>query len=271
MTPQTESAARLQARIEDYLADSARGILSVSRFLAPGEKKQAERSLAAAGASHSAVFWGGYPAAERQCLYLLPDYYTDLPDMIPQAGEEPTDLLESAGDLAVVALRITGSGYRTLTHRDYLGSLLGLGLERDAIGDIALQNDGEAVVFCPRRLSEFLCSDLQKVASDTVKCRPYILGEDFTDGRHYKPISDTVASPRLDCVVAALANLSRADAQAAIRAGLVELDFEPEDRTDHILTPPATISIRGTGRFILRSFDGETRKGRLRLRADLLV
>ena len=60
-------------------------------------------------------------------------------------------------------------------------------------------------------------------------------------------------------------------AQSAVRTGLVEVDFEVEERTDLILVPPATVSVRGYGRFILRSFDGQTRKGRLRLRADRLV
>ena len=60
-------------------------------------------------------------------------------------------------------------------------------------------------------------------------------------------------------------------AQNAVRSGLVELDFEPEERVDKILVAPATISVRGFGRFILRSFDGETKKGRLRMRADQLV
>ena len=172
---------------------------------------------------------------------------------------------------AVCAVRIKGSGYRILTHRDYLGSVLGLGLQRDALGDIAVQNEHEAVIFCPSTLADFLCESLEKVASDTVKCKRWALDDSFTDGRHYQPISDTVASVRLDCVVAALTNLSREDAQEAVRTGLVEVDFEPALRVDAPLDAPATISVRGFGRFILRSFDGETRKGRLRMRADKLI
>ena len=113
--------------------------------------------------------------------------------------------------------------------------------------------------------------ELTKVGSDTVRCRECVIDETFTDGKKYRPISDTVASPRLDCVVAALCNLSREAAQSAVRSGLVEVDFEPEERVDTILEPPITVSVRGHGRFILRSFDGETKKGRLRLRADQLV
>ena len=139
------------------------------------------------------------------------------------------------------------------------------------MGDIAAQSEQEAVVFCKRRLGVFLIETLEKVASDTVRCRVYEMDENFTDGRRYRPISDTVASPRLDCVVAALTNLSREDAQSAVRGGLVEVDFEREERVDLFLTPPATISVRGYGRYVLRSFDGETKKGRLRLRADQLI
>ena len=175
------------------------------------------------------------------------------------------------GENGVGAVEIRGSGFRQLTHRDYLGSLLGLGLERDSLGDIALQDEHRAVVFCTRGMASFLCSNVEKIASDTVKCLPYTVDDTFTDGRKYRPISDTVASPRLDCVVAALTNLSREAAQTAVRSGLVEVEYETEERTDRMLTPPVTLSVRGHGKFILRSFDGETKKGRLRLRADQYV
>ena len=266
-----EAQAFLEARLEDHLAKSERGSLAVSRFLTPGERKQAERYLAQKGVSRRALFWGGYRDAERTCVILLPSFYEDLPDWISQAQADPSSILEDSDGDAVASVRVTGSGYRKLIHRDYLGSLLGLGLERDAIGDIAVQNDCEAVVFCKKRLVEFLLENLKKVASDTVKCREYTLDESFMDGRHYKPLSDTVASPRLDCVVASLTNLSREDAQSTVRSGMVEVDFELEERVDRALTPPATISIRGYGRYVLRAFDGETKKGRLRMRADQLV
>ena len=56
-----------------------------------------------------------------------------------------------------------------------------------------------------------------------------------------------------------------------MRAGLVEVDFEVVDQTDLPITPPQTLSVRGYGRFVVRAFDGETKKGRLRLHADQLV
>ena len=266
-----ETSGLLEARLNDYLARAGRGSVAVSRFLTPGERRQAERWLTAHGVRAQARFWGGYSGAERLCLFLLPDFYLDMPELMPAEGENPAGTIPDPETDAVTAVRIRGSGFRVLAHRDYLGSLLGLGLERDALGDIAVQNEHEAVVFCTRRIAAFLLSDLQKVASDPVRCEEYTPDARFTDGRSYRPIADTVASPRLDCVVAALTNLSREEAQRAVRTGLVEVDFEPEDRVDRILSAPATLSVRGHGRYLLRAFEGETRRGRLRLRADQLV
>ena len=268
---QREALAHLEARMEDYLERSERGVIAVSSFLTPGERKQAERYLSQRGVGKRCGFWGGYPDAERTCLILLPSYYEDLSDWMPQEGDGWASLSEDLDDEGVTALRITGSGYRKLTHRDYLGSLLGLGLERDALGDIAVQNDREAVVFCKRRMVSFLTASMEKVATDAVRCREYHLDGDFTDGRCYQPMTDTVASARLDCIVAALTNLSRDDAQNLVRSGMVDLDFETEERVDKLLIAPATLSVRGYGRYILRAFDGETKKGRLRMRADRLV
>lgn len=265
-----ESRERLEARLEDYLTRAERGEIAVSRFLTPGERRVAERSLASKGVARRAIFFGGYRDAERTCLFLLPEYFMDFPDLLPAEGEDPSETLE-VGESGVGAVEIRGSGFRKLTHRDYLGSLLGLGLERDALGDIALQDEHRAVIFCTRGMAAFLCSNVEKIASDTVKCLPYSMNDSFTDGRNYRPISDTVASPRLDCVVAALTNLSREAAQTAVRSGLVEVEYEPEERTDRLLTPPVTLSVRGHGKFILRAFDGETKKGRLRLRADQYI
>ena len=261
-----------EARLEDAIRKCTSGSVAHIPFLTMRQRRRAERILNARGLREAYWFWGGHAGAERACLFLLPDYLTAI---LPEDAAERDSLLPEylAEDLtdAVVSISIKGSGFRNLSHRDYLGAILGLGIERDAIGDIAVQDVHSAILFCPRTLAGFLMGELTKVGADTVRCRECIIDESFTDGKQYRPISDTVASPRLDCVVAALCNLSRETAQNAVRSGLVEVDFEPEERVDAVLTPPITVSVRGHGRFILRSFDGETRKGRLRLRADQLV
>lgn len=261
-------------RLGDLIAKAERGEVAVSAYLTPGEKLRMERAVRTAGAGERAWFFGGYPTAERTRLFLLPEFYLPMLSasrVCDCPEEELGNLIGEEIDAAVTAVRIVGSRFRNLSHRDYLGSLMGLGLERDAIGDIAVQDGTSAVVFTSAKIADFLCSDLEKVASDTVKVKPYRVDEGFTDGRKYQPIRATVASDRLDCVVAALTDLSREEAQNTIRAGLVELNFEVNQRTDAGVPAPATLSVRGFGRYEIRGYDGETRRGRLRLLADKLV
>lgn len=261
-----------EARLEDAIRKSASGSVAHIPFLTMRERRRAERILDARGMKGAYWFWGGHKTAERTCLFLLPEYLVAiLPEEESEREAVLFDYLADELKDTVVSLLIKGSGFRNLTHRDYLGAVLGLGIERDAIGDVAVQDEHNAILFCPRTLGVFLVGELTKVGSDTVRCRECVIDETFTDGKKYRPISDTVASARLDCVVAALCNLSREAAQGAVRGGLVEVDYEPEERVDTVLEPPITVSVRGYGRFILCSFDGETKKGRLRLRADQLI
>ena len=89
--------------------------------------------------------------------------------------------------------------------------------------------------------------------------------------RKTQPIRDTVASPRLDAVVAALCNLSRERARAAVVSGLVEIDFESEERPDRTLSADTTVSVRGFGRYRVTALSDKTKKGRYRLEAEKYV
>lgn len=273
MKNEKNSTELTEARIEDAIERIERGEVQVLPFLTPRERRMAQRILERQGLQGNAWFWGGYPDADRACLFLLPRHLVECLESAPEKADLETmlSLLEEEISQTVAAVRITGSGYRNLTHRDFLGSVLGLGIERDTLGDLAVQSPREAVLFCSPVMANFLTTQLEKVANDKVKCRPYTVDDSFTDGRVYQPLHETVASPRLDCIVAALTNLSRDDAQIAIRSGYVEVEYEEELRVDRFPPVPCTVTIRGHGKYILRSFDGETKRGRLRLKADKLV
>jgi RNA-binding protein YlmH len=165
-------------------------------------------------------------------------------------------------------LEIKGSGFRELHHKDYLGAVLNLGIERDAIGDLCVTDTHTAVLFCDRVMEKFLAESLTRVANDAVKLTRITLPHGFDGGRKFQQITDTVASPRADSVVAALANLSRERAQALFREKLVEIDYEIAEKTDQQLEAPCVIVIRGKGKFIIRSLCEQTKKGRIRLLAD---
>lgn len=259
----------LLAQLHDKVERAEQGIFTHTDFLTPREARRAVAQLKEWGQAHRACLYGGYDNAERACLLLFPDYMTDA------LGDEPTEplceVLSSFGqDSPVTALYIRASGYRELTHRDYLGSLLSLGLERSVLGDIAVDEQG-ATVLCLARIKPFLLSHVERIGGDAVKVREICLPPDFDGGRRYLPVSDTVASPRLDCVVASLANCSREAAQSAVRNGEVELDYECEMRLDRTVEVPCVISVRGVGKFAIRQLSERTKKGRLRLVADRYV
>ena len=275
---QDEAIRHLLARLDDLCDRGARGEAAVSPYLTPREAKYARIHLSARMRNGTAVLWGGYPEAERVRVCILPDYTEGLVDpaaltvrpmsALAEAGlDDPADILRDA----VCPILVKGSGFRELTHRDYLGSILGLGLERDVIGDILIPDAHTAILLTDTRVGDFLKTSLEKVATDTVKVSRVPEGTSLAGTRRLQPISDTVASERLDCVVAALCNLSREKAQMTVRWGLCELDYEAVEDCSATVTAPAVISVRGYGKFAVHAFDGTTRKGRVRLVAGKYI
>ncbi len=257
----------LRARLEELGRRAEKGDFCFSRYLTPHELALAR--LIPIGAARFS--FGGWEDAERKRIFFVPDYVGEpeennaegwLALLRPIFGEEI--------DAALTRLRISGSGFRTLNHRDYLGSILALGLERSALGDVVVVDAYSAVVFCDARIAEYLVTALERVGSDKVRVSPDD-GTEALPARATRPITDTIASPRLDCVVAALTNLSREKAQAMIRVGEVELNFISVSRIDADVHEGDMLSLRGYGRFAVRSFDGTTKRGRLRLRAEQFI
>ena len=270
MTDKTQNPEyrELEARIEDYTRKSDRGELQISSFLTPMQICFAKEILKYRGMLPRTVFVGGYGSAERERLVLLPAFVESLDGEAKDKLEVyfPDEYRE-----AVICLKIQGSGFRVLSHRDYMGSILGMGIERDVIGDIALIDDFSACVFCTRSIANFILSELDKVGTDKVKVQEYTPPADFDGGRRYQRISDTVASERFDCVVASLCNLSRDKAQGAIRSSLCTLDYMPVEECAVDVCEGSVISVRGYGKFIVRSISDPTKKGRIRLLADKYV
>lgn len=263
-----EELALLYARVDDLEGRARRGEVAISPFLSPADARAAAEHARRMGAS--AVAFGGYGGAERVRLYLLPDYLGEVGD---EALEET---LSSFGlESEITALHLRGSGFCRLSHRDYLGALLGLGIARSVLGDlVTLGEEGtEAVLLCDTAMADFLLSTPLRVGRDTVRPRRLERQELLALPLEKRtiPVSDTVASPRLDCVVAALCGLSREKARDAVLGGLVSLEHEIEERPDRAVTAPAVLSVRGFGRYRILSLSDQTRKGRFRLGAEKYV
>ena len=163
---------------------------------------------------------------------------------------------------------ITGISFKykaefKLTHRDFLGSLMGLGLKREAIGDI-LVGDGYTVVFVKDEIKKYVISQIQKVGSVGVSVEEWD-GYTLPVKNDFENISCTVSSARLDNIVSALVPLSREKSATIIKQGMVFVNSVLTDNVSHIVKPADKISIRGKGKFIISEFSGLTKKGRLKL------
>ena len=245
----------LYARLDDIAKRAARGDMGISAFLSPRELHYAERFLALRGISFLSC--GGYEQAERQRIYILPDYMEELSSMNELSAFGYSD------GIAVIEAR--GSGFEKLSHRTFMGALLGLGIERDVVGDIVMISDNTALVFCDEGIAGFLLSHWERAGRDKIKLSKTCVPKDFLPARKVLAVSDTVASPRIDCIVAAVCSLSREKARATIESGFVELDYETELRADREVCAPCILSVRGFGKFRILSVSDKTKKGRFRL------
>ncbi len=257
MNNNTEFRA-LYARLDDLCERADKGEVGISDFLSPREAHFARAYLDARRAAF--VLFGGYEGAKRTRIYILPDYI--------DVSEGIEALADFGFGFELCAVKITPSGFRSLTHRDYLGSVLSLGIERAVIGDILVYEDGSGVIFCTESMQEFLLTELKKIANDKVKTSAVALHEVVLPERRFAQINDTVASARLDCVVGALCSLSREKAKELVTSRLVELDFECEERPDREISEGALVSVRGYGRYKIVALSDKTRKGRYRLGAE---
>ena len=202
--------------------------------------------VANASGYQSYSFYAGHPDGERLMLGVFAPY-------------EPVE----EAQFPIVPLTVTFRKEDTVGHRDLLGSLLGLQLKREAIGDILL-SPGLAVCFISRVFAPLVLSELKKVGRVGVKV---VEGapEQLPALHHYKDLPVNVSSLRLDCVVAAVCGFSRERASTAIRAGLATVNGAAQEDVSHLLDEGDVLSVRGVGKFRFEKVLSTTKKGRLQL------
>ena len=193
------------------------------------------------------VLTGGYEAAERK---------------LAQFGSE--DLCGYEETPPIVCVRIEPVSMKfadALTHRDFLGALMGLGARRGVLGDILLSaHIGH--VMCLDSIAGFITEQFTQVKHTTVKCTLLDAVPDLVAGAP-KEASVNVASERLDALIAAVYKLSRNEAQALIEQGKVFIGGRLTENTSHQPSPGDIVSVRGFGRFLYDGISKETKKGRL--------
>ena len=147
-----------------------------------------------------------------------------------------------------------------MTHRDFLGAVLNLGIERDVVGDILI-SEHTAYLFVLEELADFVCLELDRVRRTAVKCEPV---KEIPAGLLPKLAEETVtvASPRLDAILAKAYHLSRGDAKSLFEAEKVTVNGRICTNQETVLKPNSKVSIRGFGKFEYRGEEHATRKGK---------
>ncbi len=196
----------------------------------------------------SYTVYGGYPRAERNALAIFP-------------AQQKTVLPP------IKAVTVSWKdGGEEISHRDLLGAVLGLGLKREQIGDIVLFEDGGAAVFVEEIKADYICSNLLQVGRHAVSCEvtcPGHLPFSKDDG---KEIKGTVASLRLDAVLSLGFGVSRSRVVLLIKGGVVSVNWKPISSPSIQLNEGDQVSLKGRGRLLVEAVEGETRKGRIRLK-----
>ena len=180
-----------------------------------------------------------------------------------------TEESEIAWPVSLVRVTVKGSKFlaNKLTHRDYLGAVLGLEIERGLIGDISVSEAG-AYIFCLTRAAELLVQELREVGRAQVEAEIVPLSE-AEQNVHLEEVRGTVASVRLDAVIGEVYHLARGKVKELIDAGRVAVNAAEELRGHRELREGDVVSARGFGKFRFVTVEGATRKDRIRILVEV--
>lgn len=212
-----------------------------SRFLSPRERYLVEERISG---DVNTDFFGGFPEAERTvvCFSSPTCYETDF-------------------DYGIDALKIFTKNKAVFSHRDYLGSVLSLGIKRELLGDIIIF-DTYALVFCHREITDYILYNLEKIGRANVMVEIAQSGSLNIPEKKFCEKSLTVTSMRLDCVVSAAINKSRTVTSSFIEKGLVSVNYEEAASQTMKINDGDIISVKGFGKMIVMSDGALTKKGR---------
>lgn len=157
----------------------------------------------------------------------------------------------------------------TFTHRDFLGAIMNLGIDRSTVGDIFI--DGKkAYVFCTEAMAPYLTENLDQVRHTRVRCG-MVEGVENIPVRKLAAKEENVSSLRCDGVSAAVWNLSRSQSLELFRQKKVFVNGRLQENNSYFLKPGDIVSVRGYGKFIFREEKYTTRKGKLVIEIALFV
>lgn len=243
----TGELQQLRSRLKDLADRSYRqNLYTFSGFLSLGEQDQLwsmERELQYCGFQ----LWGGFEQAERK---------------IVRFGS--FEALGYEEDYPIVCIHIAPLQVKfaeDLSHRDFLGALMNLGLERGVLGDIRV-GEKAAYLYCQTGMAEYICGHLDRVRHTSVRCAVMAESADVPKEEPRELIIQ-LSSPRIDACLAKVYNRSRGDILEAFQSRKVYVDGRLCENNSRLLKGGETVNLRGFGKFIFIGEQRETRKGKL--------
>lgn len=258
--------SKLTAHIKDIdlknkmfrIIDKANGCLKnydvrFSDFLNPFEVESAKAILNANDDLKYTVD-GGYDESERKIVFIYP-FYMDYEDI-----NETLRFIQIEGNFK----------FKSISHKDYLGSLLSLGIKREKIGDIII-HENFCQVIVTFDICDFILMNLEKVARNNVKLKEISRKEVVYSPPNYKEINFTVSSSRIDCIISGLYNISRQESAKLISNEKVQVNYEKITSCSKEIKSESLISVRGKGRSQINNIGGLTKKGKIKVQGKLLL
>lgn len=237
------------SRIQDKIRQADEGYyITTTGFLDLHSQSLAKKAIR--NSSVNAFFYGGYEDAERRMLIFAPK----------EMAETLDDALMMDDFIKVIHIEVKEGG-RKLTHRDYLGSVLGLGLDRSVVGDILVRENGADMLVKPE-IEDFLLAEYTSVGRTFAMLSVGEIGELIVPEKRVQLVRDTVPSMRLDNVVSTAFKVSRSEAVRAIKSGLVFVDHVETDKIDKKIEEGSVVILRGKGKAFFKAIGGESKKGR---------
>ena len=236
----------LLAKLWDKInGGTRRNIPANTCFLSPRELEMARYLF---GDAPGLVSFGGYADAERKMLVYLPDYL----DEESLYGE----------DSPLVCLRAAFFEGDELSHRDFLGALMGAGIGRETVGDICV-GKGSCDFFVTSEIAPYIQQNFISAGRTKLRISQIALRDAQIPEPEVKQIKDTLASLRLDSVISSGFRIGRSLAAQYVSAGKAAIDGLPCEKPDKMVSEGVKISVRGLGKIKLQSVNGQTKKGRI--------
>lgn len=230
----------------------SRGIYTYTSFLSLSQQQvfyAVEKELSYAGYGME----GGAPACERKMIRFGSPENLGYEEPYPIAAIRLQPVMPKFAD--------------KLTHRDFLGAVMNLGIERSTIGDIFVQTDNDmqyGILFCQESIAPYLLDNLRQVKHTAIESR-LLDGEIALRSAEPEKITVTVSSARIDSIIAKIYHISRSQSLALFGAGRIFVNGIATENNSYSLKEEDAVTVRGYGKFIYYGLTGESKKGKERV------